>query len=376
MKKWIIIGFLLFIPLIVRAAAIPAKNINLASDQVADGNYYAIGNNVDIQGTVNSDLIIIAGNASVSGLVRGDVLFLGGNLKITGEVDGNIRGAAGMLELNGQVGKNVLVAVGNFITNDKNEINGNLTLAASTAKIDGAIQGRFDGLGGNFNFNNEVKNDVNLKTDSEGAIILSAKTHFYKNFYYQSVNKVQLEEGAKIDGQTNYQPLVLNIKKFINRVFLLNKIVALFSLLIVGLILISLFYKKVDEITDLMIKNPFNCLWKGLVFLIIIPVLVLLLLLTIIGLPLGLMILTVYLIILYASQVLVGLVIGYGALKGFQGEAKPILLLIVGLIVYEIIISLPYLGGFIKFIALLWALGAIWEIIKPLFKKEEKPVNV
>lgn len=375
MKKIIVLSFLLIlIPAMGLAASFPQRNIYLAKDQVADGNYYAIGNTVEIQGTVNSDLIIIAANANVNGLVKGDVLFLGGNIKINGEVDGNIRGAAGALELNGKVGKNILIAAGNFITTDKNEINGNLTFAGGNIKLDGVIQGRVDAAGGNFVFNNEVKNDVNLRINTDGLITLLPKTHFYKDFYYQALNKVKIEDGAKIDGKVDFRPIAISAKKFITKNFLFNKIIALFSLLVIGLILVSLFYKKVDEITDKMIKNPFNCLWKGLIFLIVTPLLVLILLLTIIGLPLGLMILTLYLILLYTSQVFIGLVIGYGILKGFQGEAKPILLLVVGLIVFEIVVTLPYLGGFLKFIGIILALGAVWEILKPLFKKEEKNI--
>ncbi len=368
MKK-VIIFLVLFLALASQAKA--AENVYLAEDEVAEGNYYAIGNMVEVLGTVNSDLIIIANNAVVKGLVKGDVLAIGGNIKINGEVDGNIRAVGGEIEINGKVGKNVLAAGGYLMTGENSEINGNLTFAFGNVKLDGLIQGRVDGAGGNLVFNNEVKGDVNLRTGRDGKIVLMPKTNFVKDFYYRAPDEAVIKEGAKVNGTTHFQPIEITGKKFITKSYLFGKVISLFSLLLVGLLLISLFLQKVDEITELMIQKPIKNLWQGLLFLIVTPILAFILMLTIIGLPLALISLTWYLMILYISQIFIGLVIGHTFLKSITTEPKPIYVLIVGLIIYEILIAIPFIGWLIRFIGLLWASGAVFEIIKPLFRKEK-----
>lgn len=374
MKKFFLSLFLLIIliiPLVSQAKNPDKQNLYLGSDEVVDGNYYAFGNTVEILGTVNSDLIIFAGTAVIKGLVKGDVLAFGGSLKINGEVDGNVRVAGGEIEINGKIGKNVLGAGGYLITGPESEINGNLTFAFGSVKIDGLIQGKVDGAGGNLVFNNEVKGDVNLKTGEDGVIVLMPKANFAKDFYYRAPNKVIFKEGAKINGATHFQPLEVLPKKFIAKAYLFGKIIALFSLLIIGLVLISLGQKKVHETVEFMLQNPVKSLGWGIIYLIITPVLIFFLLITIIGLPLGLIALTLYLILLYLGQVLVSLIIGRTVLKYFKANLQPLLVLIIGLVIYEIIVSLPIFGWFLKLVGIIWALGAMIEVMKKGIKVEK-----
>jgi hypothetical protein len=369
----VLFAVLLLLPLGVWAAGNQAaKNVYLAQDQVVDGNYYAWGENVEILGTVNSDLFILAGNATISGLVKGDVFFGGGQLRITGEVDGNVRAAGGVVEIDGQIGKNILMAGGNFIFTPKSEINGQLTFAAGYAKIDGTIQGKVDGAGKDLIFNNEVKGDVNLKVGNDGSVTLLPQTHFYNNFYYRSLAKAAISDGAKIDGATNYSVITSQGHKFFTRSFIFNRIIGLFSLLVVGLVIITLFPKPVAALTERLKKKPWANLGWGLFYLIIIPLAVLLLMITVIGLPLGLIILTIYMMILYISQVIIGLTIGQCFADYFKKSYKPIIILTGGLIFYEIITALPYVGWLFKLLGLLLALGAVVEIIKSNWKNKEE----
>ena len=361
---------LLIIPFSAQAGNKTNQYLYLAEDEVVDGNYYVIGNIAEILGTVISDLIVLAGDVNIRGLIKGDVLALAGNLKISGEVDGNIRALGGAIEIDGKVGKNVLALAGNLILTPESEINGHLTFASGNAKINGVINGKMEGAGGNLIINNSVKGDVNLKTGQDGLVVLLPKTHFQNDFYYQSFNKALIKEGAKIEGETFFQPQPAPVKKFITKHYLFNKVIAFFSLLVVGLLLITLFFPKINQVTDLMVKKPLKSLGWGFIYLIITPIILILLMITIIGLPLALIGLTLYFIVLYIGQVFIGLVIGQTVLKYFNIKVKPLMILVVGLVIYEIIIALPYLGGFLRLIAIIWALGAFIEIKKKWLRDE------
>lgn len=364
----LIVVSLFLLPLFTQAAGRKNENVYLGADEVVDGNFYAIGGMVEIQGTVNSDLIILGGQATIKGLIKGDILALGGNLRIDGEVDGNIRAVAGQIEINGKIGKNVMVAGGNLLITDGSEINGNLTFAVGNVKIDGKIFGKVDGAGGNLVFNNEVLNDVNLNAGNDGVIILMPKTNFAKDFYYKASQKAEINEGAKINGQTYFEQFAGFGKKRNVANYLFGKIIGLFSLIIIGLVLIALMQKKIHQVAEYMQSRPWPALGWGSIYLIIIPIFTILLMITVIGLPLGLICLTIYFIILYVSQIFIGLIIGKYFLDYFKLKSTPTIILVTGLVIWTILVALPYVGWLIKLLGLLWALGAILEIIKSSIK--------
>ncbi len=119
-----------------------------------------------------------------------------------------------------------------------------------------------------------------------------------------------------------------------------------------------------------------NLLW-GLLFLIITPIVALLLLITIIGIPLSLIIFIIYIITIYISRIYIGLWIGQYVLKKVKIETRfRVLTMAFGLLIVLIGINLPFIGIFIHLVVLLIGIGAIalteYDIYRKL--KEEKVI--
>ena len=95
--------------------------------------------------------------------------------------------------------------------------------------------------------------------------------------------------------------------------------------------------------------------------MIAIPLVALVLMMTVIGLPLGLIVLFAYIVILYISKIFVGLAIGRRILTYAKQEiSSPYWHLVVGLIVIAFATRLPLLGFFlIGLIVMLAGLGAL-----------------
>jgi len=377
MKKLKIILLIIFLFLIIPTSLLAENDyFYLGSDEVIDGNYYAVGNNLEILGTVNSDLYVLGGNAVVKGVIKGDVLALAGNVKISGEVDGDVRAVGGLVEISGPVGGNVSVLAGNLFMAADSEILGHLTFASPNVRLEGKIGGKVNGWGENIIASNKVVGDVNIKTPNDGTTVLLPGTEYQNNFYYQSDQPAEIKEGANVNGQVFYEKTSAAANRYFSKKFLFNKIVALFSLLVVGLLMLKFFFKAIERIGSQMISKPYKSLGWGFVCLVLAPIILMLLMLTIIGLPLALILAAVFVIILYVSQILVGLVLGQAILKYFKKEAKPLWVLITGLIGYEIIIALPYLGGVLRILLVIWALGATIKWFKQNLLKKSKNYGV
>ena len=94
--------------------------------------------------------------------------------------------------------------------------------------------------------------------------------------------------------------------------------------------------------------------------MIAIPLVALVLMMAVIGLPLGLIVLFAYIVILYISKIFVGLAIGrHIAMYAKKEISSPYWHLVVGLIVIAFTTRLPLLGFVISLVVILAGLGAL-----------------
>ena len=62
--------------------------ITISADETVDGDLYASGGRILIEGTVDGDLIAAAGQVTISGDVTGDLMASAGAVDISGDVGG------------------------------------------------------------------------------------------------------------------------------------------------------------------------------------------------------------------------------------------------------------------------------------------------
>src|SRR4030042_7051216 len=101
----------------------------LPTGETHEGWYFAGGDRVLIQGTVNGDAYVAGGQVQVEGTINGDLLVAGGQVRISGRVTDDVRAAGGMVSLEGTVGKNVTMAGGAVSVSKAAEISGGLLRA-------------------------------------------------------------------------------------------------------------------------------------------------------------------------------------------------------------------------------------------------------
>jgi hypothetical protein len=102
----------------------------------------------------------------------------------------------------------------------------------------------------------------------------------------------------------------------------------------------------------------------GFILMVVVPVAALLVLLTVVGIPLSLVVMFLYLATLYPGQIFAALWLG-DWLLGRLGRtgASPYLAMTVGVIVLVIVVAVPFAGWLLRLVAILAGFGALWAAV-------------
>src|SRR3989338_2079090 len=380
-NKLIIVLALAFIsvPLLALAAENQfSQSIYVGENEIIDGNFIKVGNIIEINGAVNGDVIVAGNTINISGPVAGDVIAAGNIIRIKGTVMGSLRLAGSYIEIDSEVKHNVWALANTLTLNSKAKVGWDVFSGAANVEIKGPVSGNLWIAGANLLIENEIGKNITAGIDQEGELILYPQAKINGDINYKAKNENQLvkKEGAQVLGKINKlsggAPGIGGGGVFWLG-YLFGKIISFFSLLIIGLILITLLPKFLADVNLEMIKKAGPSIGWGLVYLILTPIIAVLLAITIIGLPLAVILILIFLIALYLSKVLAAFTLGLflanqmSADKKYKGQL--LWPFVFGLLVIVILGSIPLLGWLFKIILMLWAFGALIAVKKEYLKQ-------
>lgn len=356
------------------------KRVYVGPDEVIDDNFVRMGEIVDVNGTVNGDVIVAGGTVNINSTVQGDVIAGGGTVRVKGDVKGNVRVGGGTVEIDADIGKNATIFGGTVTISEDTTIGWSLAFGSGTADIGGTVGGHIDGGSSQTNISATVGGNVNLTSDQEALTIISSPAVIKGNLTYTGDTAPTVQKGAEIKGNIIQKSAFLTSfekRDFLNFLGISTwffRLFKLFGLLVVGLVVITLMKKESFEIAEFIKKEPAKSIGWGIIYLIVTPIATFILTLTIIGAPLALIITALYLIAVYASKVFVGIFLGKEILAYFQKDKKdkPVSsmgAMVLGLIIFVLLTYIPYLGWFIGLVGIVFGLGAIVEVKKKYLKE-------
>lgn len=367
----LLIFFIIF-PAIAGASEFrTGESLIIMKDEVINDDIYFAGNSVIVEGTINGDLIAAGREIKVTGTINGGIIAAGGSIIVNGNVANDVRVAGGEVKIGGDVGDNVLAFTGQFFLGDNARISRDLTLGAGTAIIDGAVYGNINGGVSDLEMRGATKGNVTLEIDNNIRIFPGATIG--GNLEYKGPS--QGEISGIVSGKTTYKEAPP--KKGDLRSKIESEIIGYLWLLLIGIVSLMIAPELTQKNSDKVAMNPLKNLLWGLLFLIITPIVTILLLITIIGIPLSLILFIIYIVTIYISRIYVGYWVGGYVLQKLKIETRfRVLTMAFGLLIVLIGINIPIIGIFIHLVVLLLGLGAIvlteYDVYKKL--KEEKVI--
>ncbi|MBS0629797.1 MAG: polymer-forming cytoskeletal protein [Verrucomicrobia bacterium] len=330
----------------------------LLAQEVHEGDYFITGGTVEITMVVKGDVFAVGSQIFVKGRVDGDVIAIGGTLQIDGEVVGNARLIGGQMVVNGKIGKNLTAFGGNLIVNPGALVRGNAHFTGGEVTLAGNVRG-----GVTLNSSSaEIKGEIGQRLKgSIGQLHIGPQSVIGGDVEYKSSNELKMDPGAEIDGEVIYQPSHLQEfwgeewkQKVIIGSKLLGILMNLFFSFVLGALYIKFFPQGFHSALNVLKRRPWAAVGVGLLTLILIPIICLLLLVSILGFPIGLALIAFSLLTFYTAKVLPIIWIT----RGIFPKMGNYWALFIGLIFFFILLQIPYVGGLLSFSFILLGLGA------------------
>ncbi len=349
-----------------RAEREKVKRVFLPEGETHEGWYFAAGQQVVIEGTVNGDAYIAGGLVEVTGKINGDLLVVGGQVDISGTVSDDIRAAGGNIQINGIVGKNISAAGGNINIGKSAVIGGNILTASGTLRVGGAVEREARAAARDMSVSGRINGDVHFSGDNL-SIFKGAKVGGSLSARVKEKEHVDISEGTVL-GTVDISVREMRPHQHIlgfHPWFFWVKIFWTASLLVMGLALLFAFPKQLIGIGSTISQLPGKSFLWGLMGVILIPVISVLLLITIIGIPLGLLCLTVFAWVAYLTQLSLGVFLGQ-RLFGMEGKTRwnQFSAFAVGLLLVQALTFVPYVRPLVILAGLIFGFGAILLLLK------------
>jgi predicted acyltransferase (DUF342 family) len=351
-------------------------DITVATNKVVDQTLYAWGRSIDVAGTVNGDVICAGQNVTITGTVNGDVICAGQNVHISGNVTGSIRLAGQDVSISGTSGHNVS-ALGQNVTLESNgRIESDASFASQNVTINGSIGRDLAAAAASV----AVYGKIGRNVQSAGTnLSLGSNANIGGNITYTSDNMLTKAGGAQIGGTVTHKlPTHKNNQPTHYGAFVRGGLWFALYLLIAGLIaamvLVLLLPQTFHSATQAAIDHPGRTFLVGLAASILAPIVIIVLLVSIVGIPLGLLALLLWL----ATMLLAGPFAAYytGRLLMLK-STNALLIMLVGAAVLMVLYFVPFLGAAVSVVAVWFGLGIIVSHVSHLPKPNYmvKPVH-
>jgi hypothetical protein len=386
-KTIVLMSIVLFTALLVPIGVLAATqktgaSVYVSKDEIVPDNLYAAGNAVTIDGNVKGDLICAGASININGKIEGDVICAGQSININGEVTGSVRLIGSSINLNNKIGRNVNVA-GGFVNFGSNaNVGQDVIMGAGNGEVRGKINRDLIAAGGYLIIDNEIGGDARLWVDNNAKtgkqplatksspLTITDKAKINGYLTYTSTENASVAQGATIKGEVKHNlPKQKEVdKRAFAAMYGWMKIVCLFAMLVVGLVLVSLWREEIKKITevDKWQEKLSRSLGWGLVVLFLTPFIIIILLITMIGIPLALILGGLWLIALYVSKILAAILIGRAIIERWWHKKKDslVIAMVLGVFVLWLLCFFPIIGFAFCFLATLWGLGTLWLFFK------------
>lgn len=347
------------------------SNINVEQSEIIK-NLYTAGNVVSIDANVQKGLHAAGNIVTINGNVGGSVYSGAGTLMINGDVGGSVHGGGSSVIINSKITDDLFVGGGNVVVSKSASIGGDMFIGGGTVDIQGPVFGNAYIGGGVININSEIRG--NVKITSADKIRLGSNAKIVGNLEYNSKNQIEIAEGAVVLGETTIlakkgvgdaKPDKGTIFAIIFGIISLAVLIKIGGLIAVGLVLVYLF----RNLTGKVVKESLDSFWKslgiGFLSLIVIPIVTIILLITLVGIWLGIIVGVLYVLSILLAVSFASITFGNWVMRVIKkNKDYPInwKVVVLGVIVLGIVGLIPVVGKLAFFIFMLISLGSIYRL--------------
>lgn len=344
------------------------NSVGLGAGETLDSALFAGGNNVTVAGIVNGDVYCAGQTVTISGTVNGDVMCAGQSVTVTGTINGSARLAGQTISVSGTIADSASLA-GQTITLDTSGVIGRDLLGGGSAiTINGKVTRDVTMGAQNLTVNGSIGRDVSgevqqLTVGSTGTVV--------GNVDYISKNELVIASGGTVTGTATRTEPKADQRYEMRPEMMIgmgigSALYAFVTSVVFALALALMFPKILENAAASAKKLPGKTTLHGLVAWVVAPVALLILFLTVIGIPVALLALFAWIIILMISSSFSGYALG----KVILTKSKsPLLTMLVGASIIAVLMMVPVLNFFTFIAAGMFGTGMVVMQARRLFDR-------
>jgi cytoskeletal protein CcmA (bactofilin family) len=345
-----------------------------SAEQRFGGDLFIGGGSLTVRAPVKGDLFAAGGSIDVDTPVAGDAVMAGGRLRVGSDIGRNIYAAGGHVNVLGKVGGNARMAGGQVEITPQAEVAGNVTVTGGVVQLRGVIKGHVQAAGGQLLIDGPIAGDV---IATSGRVTLGPSARIAGKLRYRSGSPLEQDPAAQVAGgieqllpslrngedKARAAQAALEAREHERR-FTSPVRAWTVGLMLLAALLLALMPGVSANVARTLRERSGRSLLAGFALLVCVPVGVLLLFITIIGIPAGLAIVAAYLALLPVAYVASAVGAGDWALQRWQPQRGTQIAWRIGAACLALLVLarlgwVPVLGWVIAFLALLAGLGAV-----------------
>ncbi len=278
------------------------------SDRVHLGrDVFMSGDDVHLTGAVAGDALAAGGTVHVDAATEGDGLFVGGKLSVNASIGGDLYAAGKRVYVSAPVAGNVRIVGAEIFLAPEAVVTGAVTLIGANVEVGGTVDQYVQVLAGTTRVSGTVLGDLSV---SGGELFIDPSAYVEGQVTFHGSQPATVAQGARLKGGVHYTPTPPDYAMDAGAIITIVMI-AVGWWLGVALLLVGfwrLWPRIANNVADTSKQQTLKALGLGAAIAFAGPPVGLLLALSVIGLPLALLSLSIY-IVLFP----VGYVLGCGA---------------------------------------------------------------
>jgi cytoskeletal protein CcmA (bactofilin family) len=318
------------------------------------GNAFEAGGSVDLDDPVVRNAFVSGGDVEVRGPVGGNLYAAGGEVTLEGPVDGNARMAGGRL----------LIA-------PEARVVGDATLAGGSMTMDGRVEGDLRAFGERLTVNGPVNGDLQFAGEE---LRLGPGARIGGEVSYRGEGRVRVDPAAQVAGAIRKNEGGEDWHRFAHGARIAGGITVSLGMLLLGALLVLALPRFSREAAAAIREKPWQSLALGFAMLVGVPVLLVVLVVTLIGIPLAVLLAFAYGALLVLGWLLAALFVGDTVLGRIDaGKLESVwwrvLFLLLAIVAIAFVRLVPVAGPIVTCLLFLAGIGAFclraWAGFRP-----------
>jgi cytoskeletal protein CcmA (bactofilin family) len=334
------------------------ETYQLSRDETVKSDLFITGARARIEGTVDGDVFFFGQSIDISGHIKGDAIVFGQSVRINGQIDGNIRSFANNITITGTVGKNVLTFDDVVNLDSAGKVGGSLTAFAQSVGIDGRLGRDLLLMDGETTISGTIDGEVRV-IGRNMSIATSAQVG--GPIRYEGDNPANVASGAKLASPVEFTKRE-HKSRYTEGHYYLWRVIWTAAFVLFGLVLFLLLPKFSEE--TVRAGERFGApVGLGVLVFFAVPIAAVIACITVVGIPLGVLTLALWILGLFTAEIVVGAVVGNWILGRAADTWGLIGRMTLGFVLVRIVYTplehVHVIGFLVALGIFMWGMGAI-----------------